>query len=62
MLPIHLQAMLRLLAYSWEDAEFEYDGLTDVERTLITKEEFEDTVRLMVEHGVISMELQEVKP
>lgn len=59
MLPIHLQAMLRLLAYSWADAEFEYEGLTDAERLCISKDEFEDTVRLMVAHDVIKMELTE---
>lgn len=56
--PIHLDALLRLLAHSWTDIGFEYSGLTEDERALITEEEFSSTLRLMNSRGIFS-ELRE---
>lgn len=41
--------MLDLLAYSWRDIGFSYDGLTEVERSLMTREEFAELVARLVQ-------------
>lgn len=51
--PIHLDAILSLLVYSWRDIEFDYDRLTLEERDRITREQFESTVRLMRSRGLL---------
>jgi hypothetical protein len=35
------EAIRRLLRYSWEDAGFRYEELTNTEQSLITREQFE---------------------
>lgn len=60
--PIPLYPMLRLLAHSWEDIGFEYDGLTPDERLQLTREEFDSIVRLMAREGIVQMGLVEVTP
>lgn len=57
--PRYITSMLRLLAYSWEDAGFEYDGLTDRERELVTQGEFDDILRQMFERGIIDVGQEE---
>lgn len=57
--PGYIKAMMRLLAYSWEDAEFEYEGLTDRERELVSKGEFEEILREMAVRGVVQLGLEE---
>lgn len=51
--------MLRLLAHSWEDIGYEYDGLTSAERSCITREEFDTLVRLMVGQEIVTLSLEE---
>lgn len=51
--PIHLDAILSLLAHSWHDIGYDYDGLTEAERALVTREQFESTVRLMRSRGLL---------
>ncbi len=48
-------SVLQLLAYSWEDAEFEYDNLTDEEKSLITEVDFDAIVATMIAHGLIEV-------
>jgi hypothetical protein len=57
MLPIHLEAMLRLLAHSWSEIDFKYDDLTSDEHARISRQEFEDTVELMVAYDVIKSKM-----
>lgn len=48
-------AVLHLLAYSWQDAEFEYDNLTDEEKSIISEEDFDLVVRSLIAAGIIEV-------
>lgn len=41
------KSILRLLYYSWQDIQHQYDALTPKEKTLITEEQFEELVTLI---------------
>lgn len=41
----------RFLNYSFKDIHFEYDGLTDEEKKLATREEFENLVKWVLRDG-----------
>ena len=48
-------SVLQLLAYSWEDIGFEYDGLTGEEKSLMSEEDFDAIIRAMVTQGLIEV-------
>ena len=46
-------AVLRLLAYSWQDIDFQYSGLTKAEKQLITEKQFQFMVHQMKANHII---------
>ena len=45
-------ATLRLLHQSWTDICFKYQGLTEIERSLISAEEFNSVLEMMRDYGL----------
>lgn len=48
-------ATLRLLHRSWTDICFKYQGLTEIERSLISEDEFSAVVMMMRDYGFPTM-------
>lgn len=47
-----IESMLRLLAYSWRDIDFQYDGLTSEEKECCSPEEHQSIVAILIERGL----------
>ena len=52
-----LLALMRLIAHSWADLDYDYNGLTKNEQKAISLKEFTEIRGLLIKHGFVPKEL-----
>ncbi len=50
------ESVLRLLVYSWQDIDFDYEMLTKAEKEALPREDFQAILAVLKERGLVENE------